>query len=448
MPRGNPTRSVTTEVGGGSARRDSSSSLCAALFDSFRSDQRGSLPIIFAFLLVPLLGLAGGAIDYSRSIQDRSRIDSALDAALIVAANQARADDAKNLTTSTIVSNAIQAANDYFNSASKLPVGTKAAFTVVTQGRTVTVSGSYTSSTPTSFLKIAGINALSLSGNGASSINLSPMVDIYLLIDVSGSMAIGATQNDIDKLNNVFGCAFACHDGYFVRGTSYDAFQWAQNNGITLRINEINKGIQDFVKWLQDQASASQRVRIAVYSFSTNLTTVVPLTASLDAASINLPQAPSSSGDYDGATLFSTIMPIFASTVGAGGDGITTPKKLVIIATDGVQDPTRTWVGPQWWLRPQVRPFSPADCRQVDASVSVSVLYAPYFQMSWDWGYQATLGQPSQIGNSGTRFDDIVPQLTACASTPNLFVNSATTSSVGTALQAIFTNFTVARLAK
>ncbi|MCJ2085267.1 pilus assembly protein TadG-related protein [Methylobacterium sp. E-005] len=406
------------------------------------------MPILFAALLVPLVGLAGGAIDYGRAIQDRTRLNNALDAAVIVAANQAQSDDVRNLSSALIIANATQAAMDSFNSAPNLPAGTQASFTVVPQNRTVTVTGTYTSSTITSLLKIAGVNKFSLSGTAASSLNLSPMVDIYLLIDVSGSMAIGATQADINTLNSKIGCAFACHDGNPVAGTSYDAFQWAQKNGITLRINEINKGITDFVTWLQSQSSASKRLRIAVYSFSTTLTTVVPVTSTLSAASSNLPQAPSTSGDYDGATLFSTLMPTFAGTVGIGGDGITTPKKLVIIATDGVADPTRTWASYQPWLQPQVTPFSPSDCRKLDPSVSIGVLYAPYLQMTWDWGYMATLGQRSQIGNSGTRFDDIVPQLTTCASTANLFVNAATTPSIGTAFQTIFQNFTQVRLSK
>lgn len=411
-------------------------------------DRRGSMAILFGIFLLPLIALAGGAIDYGRAIQDRTRINNALDAAVIVAANKAQADDARNLSTATIVANALQAANDSFNSAPNLPPGTKATFTIVPQNRTVTVTGSYTAATATTLLKVTGFKQFPLGGTAVSSLNLSPMVDIYLLIDVSGSMAIGATQADIDKLNNNIGCAFACHDGAPVKNTSYDAFQWAQKNGVTLRINEIDKGITDFVTWLQNQSSASRRLRIAVYSFSTTLTTVVPLTSTLGTASSNLPQAPSTSGDYDGATLFGTLMPSFASAVGTGGDGTTTPKKLVIIATDGVQDPTRTWSSSQPWLRPEVTPFAPADCRKLDRSVSVGVLYAPYLKMTWDWGYMATLGQPSRIGNPGTRFDDIVPQLTACASTPNLFVNAATTPSIGAAFQVIFQNFTQVRLSQ
>ncbi len=430
------------------ARRWSGSESPCKPWSPFLTDRRGSLPILFAALLLPLIGFVGGAIDYSRAIQDKTRINNALDAAVIVGANRAQSDDAKNLSSTAIIANATQAAADSFNSAPNLPAGTQATFTVVPQNRSVTVTGSYSSATMTSLLKVTGFNKFALSGTAVSSLNLSPMVDIYLLIDVSGSMAIGATQADINTLNSKIGCAFACHDGNQVLGTSYDAFQWAQKNGVTLRINEINKGITDFVTWLQGQSSASKRLRIAVYSFSTTLTTVVPITSSLSAASSNLPQAPSTSGDYDGATLFSSLMPTFASTVGTGGDGITTPKKLVIIATDGVADPTRTWASYQPWLRPQVTPFSPSDCRKLDSSISVGVLYAPYLQMTWDWGYVATLGQPSQIGNSGTRFDDIVPQLTACASTSNLFVNAATTPSIGAAFQTIFQNFTQVRLSK
>ena len=36
-------------------------------------------------------------------------------------------------------------------------------------------------------------------------------IDFYMLLDNSPSMALGASQNDIDRLEREFGCAFACH---------------------------------------------------------------------------------------------------------------------------------------------------------------------------------------------------------------------------------------------
>lgn len=394
-----------------------------------------------------MIGLMGGAIDYSRSIVDKTVLDNALDGAAIVAAKAAQDADAKGLSDKQISAYAEDLATKAFNGTPKVPAGSVPVIKVTIANRSVLVTADYTSATATTVLKAAGFDQINLSGHAESKVDLSPMVDIYLLIDVSGSMALGATQGDIDRLNAAFGCAFACHDGAKVKNSIYDAYEWAVRNGITLRTQEINKGITDFVTWLQTQSSATKRIRIASYSFSNDLTKLVSTTTTLNQAVTNLPQAPNTSNEYAGATHFKEIMPGFASEVGKAGDGQTSPKKLVIIATDGVQDPSRTWT----WdlpLREQVAPFSPASCRLIDKSVSVSVLYAPYLKLTSDWGYQATLGAPSLVKGGGTRFDDIVPQLTSCATSPDLFVNAATTSSIGSAFVSIFQKFTQIRLAR
>lgn len=425
-------------------------------------DDRGSLPMILAVMMVPLAGIVGGAVDFGHAVSERTRINTALDAAALVAAKAAQNADMAGKSDTDVRLAAEKAGSDYFNGVKNLPADVAGRIEVVIADRVATVSASYTSSMPTTMLGVLGFKSLPISGKASSVINLSPMVDIHLLIDVSGSMAIGATNADITKLQNRFGCAFACHDGVkvtdtFTTGTGRnkkttkvdyaDSFDWAQKNGVTLRINEITKGITDFVTWLQQQSATNKRLRISVHSFSNDLTQIVSLTSTLGNALTSLPTSPNASSEYEGATHFTENMPAFANVVGKGGDGTVTPRKLVIIATDGVQDPNRTWTG-NTALRAQVRPFSPSDCRKLDSNVSVGVLYAPYIDLSPDWGYLATLGQPSQIGNNGTRFDDIVPQLKACATGEKLFINAATTTSVGDAFKEIFKTFTLVRLSK
>lgn len=413
----------------------------------FKSDQRGSIPVIFAAALIPILGLMGGAIDYGRSVVDKALLDNTLDGALILAAKAAQDADAKGMTDAQIIEYAQNAGLAAFNGTAKLPTGTTPKITVTVANRSVKVVGDYASKTVTTVLLAAGYKQFPLAGHAESVVDLSPMVDIYLLIDVSGSMALGATQADVDRLNAAFGCAFACHDGAKVKGTNFDAYEWAVRNGITLRTQEVNKGITDFVNWLKTQTSSSKRIRIASYAFSNDLTKLVSATQDLNFALNNLPQAPNTSDEYAGATHFKEIMPAFATEVGKAGNGQSAPKKLVIIATDGVQDPSRSWT----WdtkLRQQVAPFSPASCRLIDPSVSISVLYAPYLKMTYDWGYNATLGAPSLVNGGGMRFDDIVPQLTGCATTPDLFVNAGSTSSIGSAFVSIFQKFTQVRLAR
>ncbi len=420
-------------------------------FKSFRRDSAGTLPILFAAALLPLLGFAGGAIDYGRSLVDRTRLNNALDAAVIAGAQAAGQADTKGLSQPMVIAAANAAALASFKANFKLPTDAKPVFSTQITDRSVLVNGSYTASTSATLLQVLGFRSLPIQGIAQSGVDLAPAVDIYLLVDVSGSMATGATASDIAALRaNLDGCAFACHDGVKVRGTNYDSFEWAQANGIGLRLNEMNTGLKDFMSWLQKQPNAGTRFRVALYSFSNNLTKLVDITSDLTQVGINLPKLPSASSRTEGGTHFMENMPQFASVVGVGGDGITRPKKLVIIATDGVQDKDRTWAEAANPVAAGqgVAPFAPAACRTLDQSVFVGVLYTPYIDLNWDWGFNATLGQPSQVGGKGRRFDDIVPQLQSCASAANLYVNASTVTSVGEAFAAIVKVFTQIRLSK
>src|SRR5919199_4656950 len=70
----------------------------AGLLGRFRSDRGGNLAIIFALVLVPLLGAAGVALDYARASALRTELQSALDAAVLDAAQTATGQTAAALT--------------------------------------------------------------------------------------------------------------------------------------------------------------------------------------------------------------------------------------------------------------------------------------------------------------------------------------------------------------
>ncbi|MGY2052617.1 pilus assembly protein TadG-related protein [Methylobacterium sp. JK268] len=393
------------------------------------------------FVMICLL--LGAAVDYSRMQQDRITLNAAMDAAVIAAVQAMKTADTQGLTDAQSILAGQTAGSLVFTSFDPPTIartGATGSFAVTINGRNVSVTGSFTASTATTVMNLALTRKIPFNGTSTASLTLSPYVDVYLLIDVSGSMAIGATQADINALLSGIGCAFACHDGSPVNGTSMDSYQWARANGITLRLQEMNTGIQQFVTWLQNQPNFAKHVRIAIYSFSTGLTKVLDPTSNLASVSANLPQAPSTSGESDGATLWSTIMPQVTPLVGTSGDGVTTPKKLVIVASDGVADPGRFWTYLTQY-RANVAPFDPQQCSGLKgAGVSVGVIYTPYLPMTWDWGYNATLGQPSQIGGAGTRLDDIPGQLTACAST-GLYVDASKSGSIGQAMQQVFQSF-------
>jgi Flp pilus assembly protein TadG len=70
-----------------------------SLFRPFRRDQRGNVAVMFALSLVPLVGMAGAAIDYSRVSQVHTKLADALDAAVLAVGSQPPMTDAKLYAT-------------------------------------------------------------------------------------------------------------------------------------------------------------------------------------------------------------------------------------------------------------------------------------------------------------------------------------------------------------
>ncbi len=77
-----------------------------AIFARFRADQRGNIAVIFAISILPILGLIGAAVDYTRANNARSALQSALDTTSLMISK-----DAPSMTASQIQARAQQ----YFN---------------------------------------------------------------------------------------------------------------------------------------------------------------------------------------------------------------------------------------------------------------------------------------------------------------------------------------------
>src|SRR5215203_6778844 len=105
-------------------------------------DRRGSVAQIFALALIPVAFMAGAAIDYTRSVAERSELQVAVDAAVLAGAKDA------SQTWTTTAANVFKAA--YKGTAS-------AGFTKDAQGAYV---GTAAASVPTTFVGIAGIQQI------------------------------------------------------------------------------------------------------------------------------------------------------------------------------------------------------------------------------------------------------------------------------------------------
>lgn len=404
---------------------------------SLPTNTRGGLTIVFAMVLVVLTLFIGLAIDLSAVRSAKMRLDMLADDAALAGVVEARSKLLNNgMNNSGQVSKAVKSGQKsalaFFNTktAKDFDLTSLAASPQVTvTGQVATAVVTYTASYRPHFLGAMGINRIPISSSATATVSVVPYIEVTMMVDTSGSMAIGADSAAQDKLQSLTGCAFACHDGNKFGGYP-DVYAYALAQGITLRYQAINSGLNKLIGEFDTLDPDQKYIGGEIWSFDTNSKKLQQMTTNRSRLRAAMPAAPATSTEYDGATHFNEAIGDVVRSIGKGGDGSNPghPIKLLIIATDGAQDPGRFWT---WNLpyRDQVGPFDMTFCSALKQNnVQVGIVHTPYLPMSYDWGYNATLGQPSVIGGSGTRADDITAVFKACAG--SLYVNAASSSEI------------------
>src|SRR3712207_4426717 len=101
-----------------------------SLLDRFARTDQGTVAILFAGALVPLLGLTGAAIDFTHATQIRGKLQAAVDAAALSALTTKASGDSQRQGNGTAVFQANQ------------PAGVTSTVTVAATSKEVTVTAS------------------------------------------------------------------------------------------------------------------------------------------------------------------------------------------------------------------------------------------------------------------------------------------------------------------
>ncbi len=150
------------------------------MFKRFGADQRGNIAMMFGLALVPLLGVMGVAIDYSRASNARQALNSAIDSAALMAAR-----DAQKLTDAQLIARVNAWITD------NLPADVKGEYTgaTVTIDRTArTIKIDANASVPTTISNILGKTTLPV-GSSSQSTWGTNKIELALVLDNTGSMA-------------------------------------------------------------------------------------------------------------------------------------------------------------------------------------------------------------------------------------------------------------------
>lgn len=148
----------------------------------FFADQSGGVAPIFALAIVPIIGLAGAAVDYSRASAARSAMYAALDATGLMLSK-----DAATMTPGQISAKAIDIFNAEFNRPDVGSLQVNAVLSSPQQGSfTLTVSAS--GNVATTFTRILGQTSIGLNASTAVDWGIKKL-ELALALDNTGSMA-------------------------------------------------------------------------------------------------------------------------------------------------------------------------------------------------------------------------------------------------------------------
>lgn len=449
---------------------------------AFRSAKGGNVAIIFGFCAIPLIGLMGAGVDYSRAARIQTIMQAAADASALGSIAQASPGYtyALSMPSNGPVPIAQTQAGNIFNG----EIAGRTGFTVTNFSAVVTNANwqltstvQVTATVPTVLMQILGWNHLTVTGSSTAVNGLPAFMDFYLLLDNTPSMGLPATQTDITTLvngttkyasTNGLGCAFACHDiGTNQSDPNNNAFDnfyaTAKSLGVTKRIDVLASATAQMMTMAMNSQVTNQQFRAAIYTFGTWGSTtppsdmakqlannyapnqVVGLTTDLNAAAtaasqIDLMTVNRNNENNDRGTDFDSMLPAMSALIPNPGTGqsSTSRQALLFFVSDGMADEVTpaNCIGNNISSQTRcIEPINTSLCTAIkNRGIRIAVLYTTYL----------TLPQPPDKGSDAWSNTNVMPYVSqvspamkACAS-PGLFFEVTPTQGIGDAMNALF----------
>ncbi len=448
---------------------------------AFRSAKSGNVAIIFGFCAIPLIGLMGAGVDYSRAARIQTIMQAAADASALGSIAQASPGYtyALSMPSNGPVPIAQTQAGNIFNG----EIAGRTGFTVTNFSAVVnnanwqlTSTVQVTATVPTVLMQILGWNHMTVTGSSTAVNGLPAFMDFYLLLDNTPSMGLPATQSDITTLvngttkyasTNGLGCAFACHDiGTNQSNPNNSAFDnfyaTAKTLGVTKRIDVLASATAQMMTMATSSEVANQQFRVAIYTFGTWGSTTPPsdvakqasnnyapnqvigLTTDLNSAAtaasqIDLMTVNKNNENNDRATDFDKMLPAMSALIPNPGTGqsSTSRQALLFFVSDGMADEVTpaNCIGNNLTSQTRcIEPINTSLCTAIkNRGIRIAVLYTTYLTLP-----QSGVGSDSWSNSNVMSYvPQVSPAMKACAS-PGLFFEVTPTQGIGDAMNALF----------
>lgn len=157
-----------------------------SLLAQFGSSRDGNISIIFGLSVLSIFTMVGGAVDFTRMVSAKSKVQAAMDSAALAGGR------AMQLSNTNDPNVAIQAAQQYFSTMVPQAINDGVPVFNVVENSTV-LRGSVNFSLPTPFLKLVGFpslhSTLTTEAVLAAGGNAGTSVEVSMMLDTTGSMS-------------------------------------------------------------------------------------------------------------------------------------------------------------------------------------------------------------------------------------------------------------------
>jgi Flp pilus assembly protein TadG len=419
------------------------------ILTSLLCDRSGNFSIMTALLMVPLIGVAGLAIDVGYAFEQRQLLMNAADAAAVGALAEKSSGVAEALTMSSDGSVSLANSDAERLFAAQLPADLAAnlenvEIDIQRVGHELVSELTFSATVPTSFMQVLGKTSLTVTGTATATYQTNAFVDFYMLLDNTPSMGLAATEAGIKLMEKNTGdepCAFACHA---TADSDQNTYLIAKNLGVEMRIDVVRQATQALTHDATEYARVANQYRMAVYTFgatadTAGLTEVAAMNANMAQVrtatdAVDLMTTKKNNYLYNQLTDFNSALSSMKDEIGTGGTGYssTDRQKVLFFVADGVADYKNancTRSMPEKQPTRCQEPLQTSYCTAIkQKGVKIAVLYTTYLELPDDsWWKNWIKPFTPQISSN----------MEACAST-GYFFEVSPSQGITEAMQTLF----------
>lgn len=156
--------------------------MCASRLADLGADRSGNIGMLFAFMIIPVIGVIGFSVDYGRALEDRTVLQTALDSAVLAAGREYQ--------VSGDATKAELAAAEFFNAAMD---GVEGAAIVENKADAASSTMRFTGTVKvkTAFARMLGFDEIEVTSTSEAMLaqgGIDKNLEVSLMLDLTGSM--------------------------------------------------------------------------------------------------------------------------------------------------------------------------------------------------------------------------------------------------------------------